>query len=290
MRFDDQGGSQNIEDRRGQRGGFGGMRMGGIGMGGGSMRGMGLGGLLLLLVLGYFFGGDPLSLLSDGGTADPGYTAPSTPGAQPTDEGGKFVSNVLKDTEVTWNQLFSAAGRQYVEPTLVLFSDEVASACGMTSAAVGPFYCPRDQKIYIDLGFFRELDQRFGAPGDFAQAYVIAHEVGHHVQNLLGAFDRAAELRSNGASASAVSMQQELQADCLAGVWGHYAAQRGRLEPGDAEEGLGAAAAIGDDRLQRMSRGRVSPETFTHGSSADRVKSFRAGFESGQTRSCDSLR
>ena len=293
MRFDDASGSQNVEDRRGQRagGGFGGMRMG-MGMGGGSMRGIGLGGLLLLLVLGYFFGGDPLSLLNEGGGgADPGYSAPaSAPGAQPTDEGGKFVSNVLKDTEITWNQLFSAAGRQYVEPNLVLFTDEVSSACGMTSAAVGPFYCPRDQKVYIDLGFYRELDQRFGAPGDFAQAYVIAHEVGHHVQNLLGAFDRAEELRSGGANANAVSVRQELQADCLAGVWGHYAAQRGRLEAGDLEEGLAAAAAIGDDRLQRMSRGRVSPESFTHGSSADRVKWFRTGFESGQTRSCDTMR
>jgi predicted metalloprotease len=283
MQFEDGGGSRNIEDRRGQRASFGGM-----GMGGGSMRGLSLGGLLVLLVLGYLFKGDALGLLEPGPTDDGGYSAPATTG-QPADAAGKFVSNVLGDTEVTWRQLFQQAGRQYEEPNLVLFNDEVSSACGMTSAAVGPFYCPRDRKVYIDLAFFRELDQRFGAPGDFAQAYVIAHEVGHHVQNLLGIFDQAAQLRSSGVSANAVSQQQELQADCLAGVWGHYAAQRGRLEAGDLDEGLSAAAAIGDDRLQRMSRGRVSPESFTHGSSADRVRWFKTGLDSGQLRGCDSV-
>jgi predicted metalloprotease len=285
MQFEDGGGSQNVEDRRGQRAGFGGM-----GMGGGSLRGLSLGGLLVLIVLGYLFKGDPLGLIEQGPTDDAGYSAPATTGAQPTDKEGKFVSDVLGDTEVTWRELFQQAGRQYTEPKLVLFSDEVASACGMTSAAVGPFYCPRDRKVYLDLSFYRELDQRFGAPGDFAQAYVIAHEVGHHVQNLLGIFDQAAQMRSSGVSANAVSVQQELQADCLAGVWGHYAAQRGRLEPGDLNEGLGAAAAIGDDRLQRKSSGQVSPETFTHGSSADRVRWFKTGFDAGQIRACDSIR
>jgi hypothetical protein len=176
--------------------------------------------------------------------------------------------------------------RSYEHPTLVLFSDEVSSACGMTSAAVGPFYCPRDHKVYIDLSFYADLDRQFGAPGDFAQAYVIAHEVGHHVQNLLGEFDRAAQLRSSGASPNAISVRQELQADCLAGVWGHYAAERNRLEPGDLEEGLNAAAAIGDDRIQRKTRGQVNPETFTHGSSADRVQAFKQGFSNGQISAC----
>jgi predicted metalloprotease len=284
MQFEDGSGSRNVEDRRGQRMGFGGM-----GMGGGSLRGLSLGGLLVLLVLGYLFKGDPLGLIDPGPTDDGGFAAPAAPGAQPTDEAGKFASNVLRDTEVTWQQLFEQSGRQYEEATLVLFSDGVSSACGTTSSAVGPFYCPRDRKVYIDLDFYRELDRRFGAPGDFAQAYVIAHEVGHHVQNLLGIFDQAAQLRSSGVSANAVSVQQELQADCLAGVWGHYAAQRGRLEPGDLNEGLGAAAAIGDDRLQRMSRGQVSPESFTHGSSADRVRWFKTGFDTGQIRACDSV-
>ena len=283
MQFEDGSGSQNVEDRRGQRAGFGGM-----GMGGGGLRGLSLGGLLVLLVLGYLFKGDPLGLIDPGTTDDGGLSAPAASGP-PTDEAGMFVRNVLGDTEVTWRQLFQQAGRQYEEPMLVLFSDEVSSACGMASAAVGPFYCPRDRKVYIDLAFYRELDRRFGAPGDFAQAYVIAHEVGHHVQNLLGVFDQAAQLRSSGVSANAVSVQQELQADCLAGVWGHYAAQRGRLEPGDLNEGLGAAAAIGDDRLQRMSRGQVSPESFTHGSSADRVRWFKTGFDAGQLRACDSV-
>jgi len=156
----------------------------------------------------------------------------------------------------------------------------------MASAASGPFYCPGDEKLYLDTAFFEELARRFKAPGDFAQAYVIAHEVGHHVQNLLGEFDRAAQLRSSGASANQVSVRQELQADCLAGVWGHYAAERGRLEPGDLEEGLNAAAAIGDDRIQRKTRGQVTPETFTHGSSADRVQAFKQGFSTGQISAC----
>jgi predicted metalloprotease len=293
MRFGDDQTSTNVEDRRGMGGG--GFRMGGLGMGGFGGRGLGIGGLLVVLVLGYLFTGDPFGMFGGSGQVDDGsgFSAPapasSSSSPSPNDPGAKFVGQVLLDTERTWGQLFSAQGRQYSQPKLVLFEDSVSSACGMTSAAVGPFYCPRDQQVYIDLSFFRELDRRFGAPGDFAQAYVIAHEVGHHVQNLLGQFDRAAQLRSSGASANAISVRQELQADCLAGVWGHYAAQKGILESGDVDEGLNAAAAIGDDRIQRQTQGRVSPESFTHGSSADRVKWFRQGFDTGQMSACNTF-
>jgi predicted metalloprotease len=202
---------------------------------------------------------------------------------------------VLGSTEDVWNALFKQQGRAYAEPRLVLFSDAVQSACGMASAAVGPFYCPPDQQVYIDLTFFRELDQRFGAPGDFAQAYVIAHEVGHHVQNLTGIAERvdAARQRGGERDANALSVRQELQADCYAGVWGHYVAgsKTGiKLEAGDVEEGLAAAAAIGDDRLQRQSRGQVSPETWTHGSSDQRVRWLRRGLESGRVSDCDTFR
>jgi len=271
MQFEEGQGSRNIEDRRGMR-----PRMGMGGMGG-RVGGVGIGGLIILLAISYFLTGDPTALL-DGGAGVPGEPAGmSAPTGVPaaSDEAATFVSNVLGDTERTWDQLFAASNRRYQQPTLVLFTDAVDSACGMTSSAVGPFYCPGDQKVYIDLGFYRDLDRQFGAPGDFAQAYVIAHEVGHHVQNLLGQFERAARLRSDGAPANAVSVQQELQADCLAGVWGHYAAQRGRLEAGDLEEGLNAAAAIGDDRIQKRTRrsrpspGRTGPrQTASSGSNA----------------------
>jgi hypothetical protein len=216
-------------------------------------------------------------------------TAPSGGPPPADDPAATFVSQVLADTEVTWDQIFAASNRRYDHPRLVLFSDATESACGMGSAAVGPFYCPGDRTVYIDLSFFRDLDQRFGAPGDFAQAYVIAHEVGHHVQNQLGVFEQAARLRSDGSSANAISVRQELQADCLAGVWGHYAATRGRLEPGDLEEGLNAAAAIGDDRIQRRTRGQVSPESWTHGSSAERVRWFKQGFDSGRLDACNTF-
>ena len=267
--------SGNVEDRRGAGGGF---RMGG---GGGGFRtgGMGLGGLLLLLVLGWLFGGDPLSFLSSGGGVDTGQAVTDTgPSAPPTDEGGRMAASVLGDTEDVWTRIFSDAGLRYPAPKLVLFNDEVQSACGYSSAAVGPFYCPRDQKVYIDLSFFRDLDRRFGAPGDFAQAYVIAHEVGHHVQNLFGVL--------GGGGGNAQSVQQELQADCLAGMWGHSAGGRNYLEAGDVEEGLQAAAAIGDDRLQRASGGRVVPESFTHGSSAQRVDALRRGLSSSTLEGC----
>jgi predicted metalloprotease len=275
--------SQNVEDRRGMRA-AGPMRMSGLG----------IGGLLLILLLGYATGSDPLQLLTEvSSELEPGMAGPmdmpaGTPGL-PDDEAGRFASAILADTEDTWTAIFDQMGRQYPLPTLVLFSDAVQSACGMTSAAVGPFYCPADSKVYIDLTFYRELADRFGAPGDFAQAYVIAHEVGHHVQNVLGVFDAVRSQRADQATANALSIRQELQADCFAGVWGHYAALRDLLEPGDVEEGLNAAAAIGDDRIQRQSQGYVSPETWTHGSSAQRVEWFRRGLDSGDLSTCDTF-
>ena len=258
-------------------GGFG----GGFGGGGGMIRtgGLGIGGILVLLVLSYVFGIDPLSLLSPDQSSSGGYTsAPGQPVTPSSDEAAQFAQKILGDTEDTWGQILARSGQRYPPPTLVLFSDSVDSACGFSSSAVGPFYCPGDRKVYLDLTFFRELDRRFGAPGDFAQAYVIAHEVGHHVQNLFGA------LQNGGGNAQ--SVRQELQADCLAGVWGHSASTRGVLEAGDVEEGLRAASAIGDDTLQRRSTGHVMPESFTHGSSADRVASFKRGFDGGELSSC----
>jgi len=250
MRLDEVPESGNVEDRRGMGGG-GGFR-------GFAMRpgGLGIGGALVLLVLSYLFGIDPMSLLSPNGSVDTGQPTTSVPtGVPASDPVARFASKVLADTENTWTEIFARSGQQYVKPTLVLYSDSVDSACGLSSSASGPFYCPNDQKVYLDLSFFQELDRRFGAPGDFAQAYVIAHEVGHHVQNLAGALSSGAGLTRRGANAQ--SVRQELQADCLAGVWGYSAARRGILEAGDAEEGLNAAAAIGDDRLQRASQGHV---------------------------------
>jgi predicted metalloprotease len=199
---------------------------------------------------------------------------------------------VLRDTEQTWQQIFAAAGKQYVDPQLVLFSGAVQSACGSADAAVGPFYCSEDRKVYIDLSFYDDLKTRFGAPGDFAQAYVIAHEVGHHVQNLLGTSDKVQAARAKGSKqqANALSVRMELQADCYAGIWAHNANEsRQLLESGDVEEGLNAATAIGDDRLQMQSRGYIAPESFTHGSSAQRVRWFKRGLESGKVSSCDTF-
>jgi predicted metalloprotease len=199
---------------------------------------------------------------------------------------------VLADTETSWGEIFAAAGRTYQEPTLVLFSGEVKSACGFAQAAVGPFYCPADRKVYIDLSFYDELRTRFGAPGDFAQAYVVAHEIGHHVQTLLGISERtmAARQGANETQANALSVRQELQADCFAGIWAHNAqSSRQVLEDGDIEEGLNAASAIGDDRLQQQSRGYVAPESFTHGSSAQRVRWFKTGLEKGSLQECDTF-
>ena len=228
---------------------------------------------------------DPSQLLNNSGVSTGGEPPASTPAGPPgSDPAGEFARKILADTEDTWTAIFERSGQQYTKPVLVLFSDAVDSACGQAGSATGPFYCPGDQRVYLDLSFFRELDRRFGAPGDFAQAYVIAHEIGHHVQNLTGNLARGGGLSRRGANAQ--SVRQELQADCLAGVWGYAAAKRNRLEPGDAEEGLRAAAAIGDDRLQQESQGRVVPDSFTHGSSADRVAALKRGLQTGDVAAC----
>jgi predicted metalloprotease len=224
---------------------------------------------------------------SDQGSSDP--VATGTSGG--ADDQRTFIGVILKDTEDTWDQILREHAARYDPPALVLFTDATESACGLGQSAMGPFYCPRDQKVYLDLSFFRDLAQRFGAPGEFAQAYVVAHEVGHHVQTLKGVSHRVGALRnqSSRGDSNALSVLQELQADCYAGVWGHYADRHGLLESGDAEAGLQAAAAIGDDRLQRQAQGRVVPESFTHGSSAQRVEWLRRGLESGRMESCDTF-
>jgi uncharacterized protein len=279
--------SQNVEDRRGMPGGMGGIARGG---------GIGGLGLIALLLLSWAFGIDPTLLLQDlsqgSSTSVPDQRAPSGARTPESDERTAFVSTVLGDTEDTWRALFEQMGRTYREPTLVLFSGAVQSACGFAEAAVGPFYCPGDQKVYLDLSFFDELHDRFGAPGDFAQAYVIAHEVGHHVQNLLGIADQVQGARQQAGERedNALSVMTELQADCFAGVWGYHADKnRHLLEAGDIEEGLNAAAAIGDDRLQRQAQGYVVPESFTHGSSAQRVRWFQQGLDSGDPGRCDTF-
>jgi predicted metalloprotease len=253
------------------------------------MIGGGIGGLVIL-VLALLFGSDPGAVF-DGNT----NTATNTDGAGLSDEEkelGKFVSVVLADTEDTWNEIFVGENfGQYREPTLVLFSDAVDSQCGFAQSAVGPFYCPIDEKVYIDLSFYRDLKERYGAPGDFAQAYVIAHEVGHHVQNQLGIMEQvqSAQEGRDQADANRLSVMLELQADCFAGVWANSAQARGILEPGDVEEGLNAASSIGDDRLQMESQGRVTPDSFTHGSSAQRAGWFKTGLESGDVNSCNTF-
>jgi predicted metalloprotease len=248
--------------------------------------GGGIGGLVLLLLFSALTGQNPADFISTSGDDTGGVSEPDA-----NDPQRQFIGVVLKDTEDTWHEVFREHGGEYREPKLVLFTDAYPTACGQGQAAMGPFYCPGDQKVYLDLSFFRELDQRFGAPGDFAQAYVVAHEVGHHVQTLTGLSERVSATRqqlSRGES-NALSVRQELQADCYAGVWGHYASRRGLLEPGDAEEGLRAAASIGDDRLQREAQGRVAPESFTHGSSEQRVSWLRRGLESGRLEACDTF-
>ncbi|MBK8907853.1 MAG: neutral zinc metallopeptidase [Rhodospirillales bacterium] len=293
--------SQNIEDRRGSPmgGGFGGFRMGRGGMGfpGGIRVGRrgGVGGIgaIIFILVALFFGVDPGMFMGGSETtAVAPSDAPSTARPAAENELKDFVSVVLADTEDTWSAVFREAGAQYHEPNLVLFTGAVQSACGYAQAAMGPFYCPGDQKIYIDLGFYDDLRNRFGAPGDFAQAYVIAHEVGHHVQTLLGISPKvhAAQQRASQSEANALSVMLELQADCFAGVWAKRADHaRNILEAGDIEEGLNAASAIGDDRLQRRSSGRVVPDSFTHGSSAQRVNWFRRGLESGDPAACDTF-
>ena len=280
MRWQGNRQSGNVEDRRGVRAGRG--------------AAIGGGGLLLLLAFALFTGQDPsilLDMVNDQTqvSVDPGQAGSQGP---PTDELGQFASTVLASTEDVWEIVLPKFGHRYEEPALVLFSGAVDSACGFASAAVGPFYCPADRKLYLDLSFFEDLDRRFGAPGDFAQAYVIAHEVGHHVQNLLGVSGTVDRIRQRASQeeANEASVRLELQADCFAGVWGNEANQRAKLlEPGDVEEGLRAAAAIGDDRLQRQSGRGVQPESWTHGSSEMRARWLRRGLETGDLNACNTF-
>lgn len=277
--------SDNVVDARGR----GGMRFGGG-------KGLSLGGIAAVVIVGWLMGQDPLQILGQlAGQATQSSSLGLPQGGQPArnDEQSEFVRAVLGDTEDTWREIFRGANRQYRDPTLVLFRGGVSSACGFADSAVGPFYCPGDQRVYLDLAFFRELEQRFAAAGDFAQAYVIAHEVGHHVQTLLGVSAKVNAARQRGervAGDNGLLVRQELQADCLAGVWAHHAQRRlDWLEPGDLEEALNAANAIGDDRLQQQTRGQVVPDSFTHGTSAQRMRWFKAGFERGEVSRCDTF-
>ena len=289
--------SSNVEDRRGEVsfGGFG----GGIPIGGGGMVRGGLG-LVAVVVIALIFGVDPLALLSSGSTqpgdapTQVGRTA-RTSATSPSDPEGRFVSRVLKSTEDVWTDLFGQMGRRYVDPKLVLYRDATRTECGVGQSAMGPFYCPADQRVYLDLSFFDDLARRFHAPGQFPQAYVIAHEVGHHVQNLLGITGKVAQLRARMSKrdANAMSVRVELQADCFAGVWASRAdeARGGRmLDDRDIEQALAAASAIGDDRLQRQTQGRVVPDSFTHGTSAERMRWFKAGLDSRDPNRCDTFR
>jgi predicted metalloprotease len=279
MRLDDMRRSDNVEDQRG-------LSVGRTGAGVGI-------GTIVLVIAGYFFGISPstmLSLLGAGEAVTQGSTATSQgPVGTPTDPQGDFAAAVLGETEDIWSKYFAAQGQRYTAPRLVLFTDQVASACGTASAAAGPFYCPGDQKVSIDLGFFNQLSTEFGAPGEFARAYVIAHEVGHHLQNLLGITEKAERLSAQqGESGSKrVSVEVELQADCYAGVWAMQAQRV--IEPGELQQALQAAAAVGDDTLQRRAQGRVVPETFTHGSAEQRQRWFQRGFDGGKLESCDTF-
>ena len=263
MELGNQRPSGNVEDRRG------------LGVGGG----LGIGGIAVA-VIAYFLGFDPGTAINIGQqvSTQRESSRPAAKGA-PADETGQFIAKVLGSTEVVWGKIFQQSGSEYKPPTLVLFEGQVRSGCGTAAAQMGPFYCPLDEKLYIDLSFFRDLHTRFKAPGDFAQAYVIAHEVGHHVQKITG--------RLKGGGSNQASVRQELQADCYAGVWGYHAGAMKQLSAGDLEEALGAATAIGDDRLQKQSQGRVVPESFTHGSSEQRVRWFKRGMDSGQPKTCD---
>jgi predicted metalloprotease len=269
--------SSNVEDRRGMGGGR-------IAIGGG------IGGLAILLIA-TLLGVDPSQLLNSGSGGGPGPGAPTQQAPPQNDEMSQFVRRVLGSTETVWGEIFKRNGSTYREPRLVLFTQQVQSACGTAGASVGPFYCPGDEKVYIDLSFYDELRSRFRAPGDFAQAYVIAHEVGHHVQKLVGTSDKvtAMQQRASEAQGNRLSVMLELQADCYAGVWGYYAQQRGVIETGDLEEALNAASAIGDDRLQKESQGYAVPDSFTHGSSEQRMRWFRQGFDTGDMRRCDTF-
>jgi predicted metalloprotease len=291
MKLDPNERSENVEDYRGRTGGGG-------GRGGGFRFGIGS---LVILAIGYFLGFDPrliMGLLQGAQSMTPDVSMPaeSAPsggrGTLADDPQAVFVSNVLRDTEKTWGEIFRAGGAQYQNPKLVLFAGQVASGCGAASASSGPFYCPADQKLYIDLDFYRQLDTEFGAPGDFAQAYVLAHEVGHHVQTLLGtsAKVRQAQQRVSEAEGNRYQVAMELQADCYAGIWANHSNRdRGTLEPGDIEEGMRAASSVGDDTIQKRMQGHVVPESFTHGSAQQRVSWFRRGYESGSPGACDTF-
>ncbi len=299
MRWQGRRQSSNIEDRRDDAGtgGFGGAgpRIG-IGMPGGRRGGgLSIGAIAIILVVGWFLGVNPLTLLNGLEGGDVGGNSLTTEQAGrtgvPSDQAGQFVATVLADTEDTWTEIFTNAGGHYQPPTLVLFTGQTSSACGFASAATGPFYCPGDRKVYIDLAFYKELRDRFHAPGDFAQAYVIAHEVGHHVQNLLGILPKvtAQQQRVGKTEANQLQVRTELQADCFAGVWAHVADQKGIVEVGDIDEALNAAAQIGDDTLQKETQGYVVPDSFTHGTAAQRSRWFKRGYTAGDTNSCDTF-
>lgn len=281
MRLDDQRESDNIEDRRGGGGGI-------------SSGGLGIGGIVLALVVSYFTGISPTTLLGlFEQTPLAQHAAPAAHKPPVEDKSARFVSKILASTEDVWVDVFQRNGQKYEAPRLVLFTGSTPTACGTGQSAMGPFYCPGDHKVYIDLAFYRELRERFKAPGEFAQAYVIAHEVGHHVQNLLGVADKVqkARQRSSRAEANALSVKMELQADCLAGIWGKRANDmKSLLDPGDLEAALNAATAIGDDRLQQQAQGHIVPESFTHGSSAQRVRWFKKGFETGDMQQCNTFK
>ena len=294
--------SQNVEDRRGEGGGgLGGLgRLGGGGRRLGGGHGIGLGTIVIALAAGWIFGINPLTVLGflggGGGEVGPADMAVSTPGAAKAppadDRAALFVSTVLRDTEVVWGQVFQSSGKTYQVPKLVLFRGVTRTACGTGESAMGPFYCPADGQVYIDLAFYDTLKSRMGAPGDFAQAYVVAHEVGHHVQNLMGITAKIDGMRGKvpEAQMNALSVRVELQADCLSGVWAHHSQRsKGWLEQGDIEEALNAASQIGDDTLQRKSQGTVVPESFTHGSGAQRVSWFKRGLQAGNVAQCDTF-
>jgi predicted metalloprotease len=272
MELGEQRASSNVEDRRG------------IGMVGG---GIGVGGIVIALIA-YFLGVDPRVALNVAEQVAPPAQQQGHQGT-PNDELGQFVAKVLGSTEDVWTKIFEQSGAQYRPPTLVLYDGMTRTACGTGQAAMGPFYCPNDEKLYVDLSFYRDLQNRFHAPGDFAEAYVVAHEVGHHVQKLTGQFRRLEAARGRTSGQTGVSVRMELQADCYAGVWGNHAGLMHELDPGDLEEALAAATAIGDDRLQQQTQGRVVPESFTHGTSAQRTRWFKRGFDSGRPQDCDTF-
>ena len=279
MRWDDLRQSSNVEDVRGSTGGGRGLKIG-------------LGGTLLALIASYFFGIDPRLILGLMNAVPNQSSAPAVSSGTPQDQQGRFIAAVLGETEDTWSAIFQANGVQYLPPKLVLYRDEMPTACGSGSAAAGPFYCPLDRKVYLDLSFFQQLSDEFQAPGEFAEAYVLAHEVGHHVQNLLGISGkvRAAQERASDAQANQLSVRLELQADCFAGVWAKHADQTKHiLEQGDVESALRAAAAVGDDTLQKRARGYVVPESFTHGSAAERTGWFKRGLTDGSIQGCDTF-